>query len=63
MKITVGRLVRVGGGVLSHESLEIKEVFHDSPKSFKGLHVSHRISAGWNDYSAIGTICNDLRSF
>ena len=62
MKITVGR-VAGGGGGLSHESREINEVFHDSHKFFEGLHVSRRISAGWNDYSAVGTICNDHRSF
>ena len=63
MNITVGRVVGGGGGCLSHESREINEVFHDSRKYFEGLHVSRRISAGWNDYSAVGTICNDHRSF
>ena len=52
-----------GEGCLSHQTREIDEVFYDSRKFFEGLHVSRRISAGWNDYSAVGTICNDHRSF
>ena len=51
-----------GGGGLSHESRKINEVFHVSRKFFEGLYVSGRINAGWNDYRALGMICNDQRS-
>ena len=46
-------------GGRNHESREINEVFHDSRKFLK---VSRKISAGWNDYRAVGTKCSDRMS-
>ena len=49
---------RGGGGV---ESREINKVFHDSSKFSEDFHVSRKISAGWDDCRALGTICNGRR--
>ena len=46
-------------GALNHESREINEFFHDSRKIFEGFYVSRKISAGWSDYCALGTTCNN----
>ena len=59
---TFQRVVKGGGGGLNHESREINEVFHDSHKFFEGFTFHVKISAVWNNYRTLGTICNDRRA-
>ena len=55
------RVVKGAGGGLNHESREINEVFHDSHKFLKVFTFHVKINVGWNDYRALGMICNDHR--